>query len=161
MHINVWLRLFWHFDCLTQVPILVFSFLLVVFITTWAPSQYKDHLPRYGDSCVKDKMVVRPEIPMLVRRHLYIEMAPCIWYRVIDISLTVPYMLWLVCNCQARESCYSAGFMVMDMHLCYITGWLEYILSFLGVPQMMKYRHIVLHPFGLRMNQTFSCFQIE
>ena len=42
----------------------------------------KTVFPRYGDSHVKDKTVVRPSfifnmgIPILVRRHLYIEMAP-------------------------------------------------------------------------------------
>ena len=52
----------------------------VYYKTCKALSNIKTVFPRYGDSHVKDKTVVRPsffnmEIPLLVR-HLYIEMAP-------------------------------------------------------------------------------------
>ena len=50
--------------------------------TPWDLSQYKDRLSKYRDSHVKDKMVARPSClqhgyPILVRRHFYIEIAPC------------------------------------------------------------------------------------
>ena len=51
---------------------------------SWARLNIKTFFPRYGDSHVKDKTVMRRlifnmGIPILVRRHLYIETAP--WWQ--------------------------------------------------------------------------------
>ena len=55
---------------------------------TWAPSQYKDRLSRYGDSHVKDKPVVRPsylkhENPYTGKTTSLYRDAPCSHYRII------------------------------------------------------------------------------
>ena len=49
---------------------------------TWAPSQYKDRLTRYGIPILKirqsrDRLIFNMGIHILVRGHLYIETAPC------------------------------------------------------------------------------------
>ena len=81
-------------------------------MATRGPSQYKAVFPRYGDSHVKDKTVARPSylgretvlsrsrdrlifnmgIPILVRRHLYIETAPR-WHALIEPLLVAWHLL--------------------------------------------------------------------
>ena len=61
---------------------IAFTHILQVYFTTWVPSQYKDRLSRHGITMLKirrsrDRLIFNVGIIILVRRHLYIETAPC------------------------------------------------------------------------------------
>ena len=90
---------------------------------TRGPSQYKDRFPSYEDPHVKDKTFTRPSylwyrIPILVRRHVYIETAPRLLrvpQNTVDMWMLVQVMAW--CR-QANES--SSERILIQI---YVTMW--------------------------------------
>ena len=67
-----------------MIIVQLYPLYLKMLTTTCAPFQYKDCLSRYVDLQYNDKAIVRPsylimEIPILVRQHLHIEVASCLW----------------------------------------------------------------------------------
>ena len=64
-----------------EVNIMVNIVIMTASYTTWAASQYKDVCSMYGYFIIKirrswDRLIFIMEIPLLVRRHLYIDMDP-------------------------------------------------------------------------------------